>query len=107
MDPAFRENVGSGLKENGRDMDILVDELYQIQKTENMSSQNPGPEREKPARCIRIEKRGASKKGRERMSLKIEKNASRGNRTEFGDERSFIAQRISSPIFWFDLKKSG
>jgi hypothetical protein len=54
-------------------MEMLVDELHRIQKTENMSSQNPGPEREKSARCKRIDKRGDSKKVRERMSLKIEK----------------------------------
>jgi hypothetical protein len=72
-----------------------------------MSSQNPGPEREKPARYKRIDKRGGSKKVREIMPLKIERNSSRGNRTEFGDGRSFIARRRSSPILWFDLKKSG
>jgi hypothetical protein len=44
---------------------------------------------------------------REIMALKIEKNSSRGNRTEFGGGRSFIARRRSSPILWFDLKKSG
>jgi hypothetical protein len=72
-----------------------------------MNSQNPGPEREKPARCKRIDKRGGSQKVREIMPLKIEKISSRGNRTEFEDGRSFIARRRFSPILWFDLKKSG
>jgi hypothetical protein len=72
-----------------------------------MNPQNPGPEREKPARCKRIDKWGGSQKVREIMSLKIEKNTSRGNRIEFGDGRSFIARRRSSPILWRDLKKSG
>jgi hypothetical protein len=72
-----------------------------------MSSQTPGPEREKPRRCKRIDKRGDSKKVREIMPLKIEKNSSRGNRNEFGDGRSFIARRRSSTILWFDLKKWG
>jgi hypothetical protein len=88
-------------------MEMPGDEGDRIRKTENMSSQNPGPERENPARCKRIDKQGGSKKAREIMPLKIEKNSSRGNRTEFGDGRSFTAWRISSPILWFDLKKSG
>jgi hypothetical protein len=88
-------------------MEMPGDEVYSIRKTENMNSQNPGPEREKPARCKRIDERGDSKKLREIMSLKIEKNSGRGNRTEFGDGRSFIARRRSSPILWFDLQKSG
>jgi hypothetical protein len=79
-------------------MEMLVDEVYQKQITENMSSQNPGPEMEKPARCKRIDKRGDSKKGGERMSLKIQKISSRGNRTEFGDETSFIARSGFSVI---------
>jgi hypothetical protein len=88
-------------------MKMPADEVHQIRKTENMSSQNPGPESEKPARCKRIDKRGDPKKVREIMSLKIEKNSCRGNQTEFGDGRSFIAWRRSSPILGFDLKKSG
>jgi hypothetical protein len=57
-------------------MEMLVDEVYRIQKTENMSSQNQEPGREKSARCKRIDKRGDSKKVRERMFLKIEKISS-------------------------------
>jgi hypothetical protein len=58
-----------------------------------------------PARYKRIDKRGGSQKVRKIMPLKIEKNSSRGNRTEFGDGRSFIVRRGTSPLIWFDLKK--